>query len=240
MADIQSSQSTTPTRHRLRPIVHKGDDGGGRRFDWEALKDLLFIAILPLVALILAFWIAARYVKPAPPDNFVMTTGADAGAYHLFAERYRNILKRDGISITLKPSAGSFENLKRLMDSESGVDVGLLQSGIAATEPPAGLRSLGAVYFEPLWVFYKSKDEVVKLSQLIGKRGAVGTEGSGTRVLALQLLKASGVEDSTSKLVALGGSEAADAILNDAVDAALLVAAADATVVQQLAKAREA
>jgi TRAP transporter TAXI family solute receptor len=239
MADNRTSPTTTPPRHRLRAIVHKGVDGGGRRFDWEAFKDLFFIVLLPLVALLLAFWFAARFVKPAPPDNFTMTTGADGGAYHLFARRYRDILQREKISITLKPSAGSTENLKRLMDSQSGVEVGLLQAGIAAVEPPTGLRSLGAVYFEPLWVFYKSRGEIDKLSQLAGKRIAVGAEGSGTRVLALQLLKASGVEDSTSKLVALGGSQAADALVNDVVDAALLVAAPDAPLVQKLAKAKD-
>ncbi|HWH79112.1 MAG TPA: TAXI family TRAP transporter solute-binding subunit, partial [Candidatus Binatus sp.] len=155
--------------------------GGGRmQFDKEALQDLLFIVGLPLIALIAAFWFAGRYVQPAPPTSFVMTTGPSGGAYHLFAQRYRDILKRDKITITLKPSAGSIENLQRLQDSQSDVQVGLVQAGMIAGEPPAGLRSLGAVYYEPLWIFYQGKQDIDKLSQLSGKRVAIGPEGSGT------------------------------------------------------------
>src|SRR5262245_818066 len=196
MAEPQRTQATTQSRHRLRPFMYKPVGGGGRRFDVEAAKDFFFIAFLPLLALLVAFWFAARFIKPAPPDKFVMTTGAAGGAYHLFAERYRDILKRDKVSITLTSSAGSVENLKRLTNAQAGVDVGLLQAGIISGDPPTGLRSLGAVYFEPLWVFYRGREEIDKLSQLAGKRVAVGAEGSGTRALALQLLKASGVENS--------------------------------------------
>ena len=120
------------------------------RLDKETFKELLITAGLPAIAVIAAFWIAARYVKPAPPDTFVMTTGADGGAYHLFAQRYRDILARERITIQLKPSAGSIENLQRLQDGKSQVEAGLVQAGVVSGDPPAGLRSLGAMYYELL------------------------------------------------------------------------------------------
>lgn len=239
MAESPHSQAGAQPRHRLRAFMHKTADGGDRRFDREAVKDFCFIVLLPLLALSAAFWLAARYVKPAPPDRFVMTTGADGGAYHLFALRYRDILAREKITVTLKPSAGSLENLKRLLDGNAGVEAGLVQAGVASAEAVPGLRSLGAVYFEPLWIFYRSGETIDKLSQLAGKRIAVGAEGSGTRALALQLLKASGVENSPALFFPLGGNEAADGLLDDTVDAALLVAAPDAPVVQKLTKAKD-
>ncbi len=209
------------------------------RLDKETFKDLLITAGLPIIAVIAAFWIAARFVKPAPPDTIVMTTGAGGGAYHLFAQRYRDILARERITIQLKPSAGSIENLQRLQDGKSQVDVGLVQAGVVSGEPPAGLRSLGAMYYEPLWVFYRGKEEIDKPSQLSGKRVAIGPEGSGTRSLALQLLRASGADNPPTKLLPLGGNDAVKALIDDTVDAALLVASPDAPTVQALAKAKD-
>jgi len=209
------------------------------RLDKEAVKDLLITAGLPIIAVIAAFWIAARYVKPAPPDTFVMTTGAGGGAYHLFAQRYRDILARERITIQLQPSAGSIENLQRLQDSKSQVDVGLVQAGVVSGESPAGLRSLGAMYYEPLWVFYRGKDEIDKLSQLSGKRVAIGPEGSGTRALALQLLKASGADSPPTKLLPLGGNDAVVALIDGTVEAALLVASPDAPTVRVLANTKD-
>ena len=240
MAEPTTPNSSSRPQRRIRSIVRKAE-GGGRRaqFGKEAVKDIFFIVALPLLAVIAAFWFAARFIKPAPPNTFVMTTGADGGAYHLFANRYRAILAREKINIALKPSAGSLENLQRLQDAQSEFEVGLIQAGMVGGEPPAGLRSLGSVYYEPLWVFYRGNIEIDKLSQLTGKRIAVGAEGSGTRALALQLLKASGVDNASADLLPLGANDAVKEIIDGSIDAAMLVGSLDTPTIQTLAKDRE-
>src|SRR5258708_9190616 len=99
------SDSTRPRRYRIRAIAHK-HDGGRMRFDKDAIKDLLLIIVLPALLVIAAFWIAARYVQPAPPNAFVMTTCAAGGAYHLFAQRYRAFWASADIPFTLQPPPG--------------------------------------------------------------------------------------------------------------------------------------
>jgi TRAP transporter TAXI family solute receptor len=240
MADeLRPIAQGVPRRRRLRAIVHKPVDGGRMQFDKDAVKDLLITVGLPLLAVIAAFWFAARFVQPAPPDHFVMTTGPDGGAYQLFAQRYRDIVKREHITITLKPSAGSLDNFQRLQDAKSEFAVGLIQAGVVTGNAPAGLRSLGAVYYEPLWVFYRGAETIEKLSQLTGKRVAIGPEGGGTRALALQLLKVSGIDPSAPELVPFGGTEAVKALLDEDVEAAILVAAPDAPTVRELARAKD-
>ena len=59
---------------------------------------------------------------------------------------------------------------------------------------------------------------------LAGRRLALGVEGSGTRVLALQLLQATGVPEGPN-LLAMGGDEAVQALLKGTVDAAFFVTA---------------
>ncbi len=70
--------SSTPARRRIRSIVRKAEDGGRTEFDKEAVKDIFFIVALPLLVVIHwgGFRFAARFIKPAPPDTLVMTTGA--------------------------------------------------------------------------------------------------------------------------------------------------------------------
>jgi len=225
-------------RRRIRNFLHRRE--GASRFafsiDKAALKETATVVIPGILVILAAFWVASRYIRPAPPDSFVMSTGAPGGAYHLFAERYREILARDGVTIELEPSAGSMENLARLRDPNSGIDVALVQGGIAGKEPPTGLNSLGSLYYEPVWIFYRGAADLTLLNQLKGKRLAVGAEGSGTKALTLQLLRAVGLEEASTPLVSLGGNAAADALAAGKVDAAFIVGGTDAPVVQRLVK----
>src|SRR6185369_9553772 len=56
-----------------------------------------------------------------------------------------------------------------------------------------------------------------------GKRLAIGPEGSGTRALALKLLKANEMDEAPTVLVDLGGEEAAKALIDGTIDAAFLM-----------------
>jgi hypothetical protein len=189
------------------------------------LRDLLAVGI-PAAALIAGgFWLAAQFIRPAPPDFLIMSTGAPGGAYQAFAARYKPILAAQGIELRELPSAGAVENLQRLLDPKEEVDVALLQGGIGAGVEAEGLVSLGSFYHEPLWVFYRGGENIDQLVRLKGKRLAVGGEGSGTRRLALDLLEASGVPmtDPGTKFVPVGGLEAVQALAQGKVDAVFLV-----------------
>ena len=196
----------------------------------------LIITVLPALALIVGgFWLAYQFVRPAPPSKVVMSTGAEDGAYHAFAKKYRAVLAEEGITLELRTSSGSVENLARLKDANSGVDVALVQGGIAGTGDASGLISLGQMFHEPLWVFYRGGDTVERLSELKGKRIAIGPEGSGTRRLALSLLGASGINARDATLLDLAGDKAADALVHGRLDVLLMVSAPEAQLVRKLA-----
>ncbi|MBA3904296.1 MAG: C4-dicarboxylate ABC transporter substrate-binding protein [Rhodocyclaceae bacterium] len=199
-----------------------------------SLHDLLATAG-PVVLLVIAgFWIAYQFVEPAPPRRVVISTGSPGGAYHAFAERYRGILARNDIRLEIRPSSGSIENLQRLKSDDSGVDIAFVQAGIAQEGEDSELVSLGNLYYEPVWVFYRDGQTLDRLSQLKGKRVAVGGEGSGTQLLALQLLIASGFETDEPGFVTLGGDAAESALEKGEVDAVFFIAAPEATTIQRL------
>src|SRR5262245_65708294 len=108
----------------------------------------------PAVALtVAAFWLAFQFVEPAPPRQFAIATASKGSPYHRFAEQYRDILARDGVRLLVRESDGSFDNLKMLKDA--GVAAAFLQGGIAGSAEAPELVSLGRVFYEPVWIFYR-------------------------------------------------------------------------------------
>ena len=199
----------------LRPLV---------RFTGISLRDLV-VSVGPVV-LLTAIVIGAAYwiVRPAPPDTITIAGGPDGSTFQVTAEKYRKILARNGVKLRILPSEGSLDNLRKLGDPAAGVDVGFVQGGVSKGMKLERLVSLGSVFHEPLALFCRADGPVEQLSSLSGKRLAIGPEGSGTRVLALILLKANGIEPGGSTtLLDLGGEEAADALVGKKIDAAFLM-----------------
>ena len=122
--------------------MHRREGEPGLHFDIDraALKDALVILVPVLIVVVAAFWFASRFVRPAPPERFVMATGPQGGAYRAFGERYRDILARDGIAIELRSSAGAGENLALLNDPSSSVQAALMQAGAELPGQPARAR----------------------------------------------------------------------------------------------------
>src|SRR5262245_53491399 len=87
-----------------------------QRHGHVSIRDLVVVT-LPLALIAAgAFWFAFQFVKPAPPNTLVMTTGLEGGTYYAIAQRYRDILARDDITLELRASSGAVENLQRLQD----------------------------------------------------------------------------------------------------------------------------
>ena len=192
-----------------------------------ALRDALVVGIPTLALLTAGFWYAAQFIQPAPPNRVVIATGGEGGAYQRFAALYKPLIERNGIRFIERTTAGAVENLALLRSPEEEVDVAFVQGGLGLGSDPAGLVSLGSIYYEPLWVFYRNSEPIDQLVHLRGKRIAIGAEGSGTRKLALELLEASGAAAAPTRLLPLGGLEAVEALKAGKVDAIFLVGPAN-------------
>ncbi len=188
------------------------------------LVSVLFVA---LISIIIAYHFKA-------PDNLIMTTGFEGGSYAIYGERYRQILAREKIHLKLLPSSGSVENLKRLNDKSYRVDAGFVQDGTSSPSEANNLVSLGAINYAPLWVFYRSQETFNYLSELKGKRIAIGPEGSGVRKLAIDLLKLNNSAAPPTVLLDLSGAAANKALLEGTVDAVMIIGTEDNALVKEL------
>ncbi len=202
-----------------------------------SLRDLFATAWWIFLIVGIGFVVAFQFVEPAPPKRIVITTGGEVGAYYQFAQRYAAILAKNGITLEVKSSAGSLENLDRLKADEA--QVGFVQGGVVPpkedpdAEDDSGLLSLGSLFYEPVWVFYRGERDLNRLTELRGKRIAIGQEGSGVRQLAQQLLAANEIE-AGEQLVPLSGLTAAEELQQGRIDAAFIIASESAPVVQVL------
>jgi TRAP-type uncharacterized transport system substrate-binding protein len=178
-------------------------------------------------------WVFFVVGRPLPPRHVVMTTGPDGGAFREFGEKYRVALAKEGIDLKLVPSLGSVENLKRLKDSASGVSAGFLSGGLTSAKDSPEILSLGTISYNPLWIFCRGLPEPVRMKSLQGKRVSIGPEGSGTRAMVLELLRANDMLDAFTALP-LGPGGGGEALLRGEIDCACMQTGADAPIVKKL------
>jgi TRAP transporter TAXI family solute receptor len=206
-------------------------------------KKKLALAAGFLIVLFIVLWAVTRYLSPAPPRTVTMTTGAADGAYHKFGENYKEFLAANGIKLELQTSAGSVQNLERLQ--QPGTHIGFVQGGLGQLsinptedEEKIPLRSLSVIGYEPVWIFTSSPALADKLSAglqaLDGKKVGVGAEGSGTRKVALKLLKAYDVDAPRTSLEPVSGMTGVQALEERKIDALILIASPQAAAVQKL------
>jgi TRAP transporter TAXI family solute receptor len=191
-------------------------------------------AVLLMVA---ALAVAYQFVQPAPPRNIVMATGAKDGVYYYYGRMYRDLMAQEGIEVALDETAGSIANIDLLNRREA--DIAFVQGGTRSDEDRTQLRSLASLYFEPIWVFVRKDVPVARLADLRGRRVAVDREGSGTRVIALQLLADTGIDGAAVQISPLGGADAATALREQRLDAAFFIIGANAPIVKQLFAERD-
>ena len=177
---------------------------------------LLTIAVIA-IGVFLFFYLA-------PPNTIIMTSGPKGSTFERYAEKYAKILQRQHVTLKILQSEGSVENLKRLADPSTKIDVGFVQGGVKKDTNTDKLVSLGSISYAPIFVFYRGGSHMERLSQLAGKRVAVGEVGSGSHTLSLVLLAANGIEPGgPTKLLEMDSDEAAKAILSGKVDAVFLM-----------------
>ena len=215
----------------------------------------LLLAAGPLLLLGVALlWIAYEVLDPTPPKKVVLATGAEQGAYAEFGKRYAAELKRYGITVELRATQGAAENLRLLRDPSQNVDLAFVQGGagdaiLAVDEDTSGapLVSLGSLFHEPVWLFYRddaarrvlrkgarAEANLTQLSQFAGLRVNVGAPGSGTTNLVNKLLHANRIEPGTLKLSQFEPTPAVVALLDSQIDALIFVSAPESPLVQML------
>jgi hypothetical protein len=205
-----------------------------------SLRDLLSsvapFVLLTLMLLALAYW----WLDPMPPRRITLATGPAQSAYDELGKRYVRALKSYGIEVQLQPSQGAAHNLELLRQGK--VDIAFVQGGTGVPTEDDELESLGSLFVEPVWFFYRSEaarkvrsqGTLAALGDLKGLRLNMGAEGSGVPSLMQRLFEANRIDPASMTLSRLDQTPAVVALLAGEIDALVLASAPESLMVQML------
>jgi TRAP-type uncharacterized transport system substrate-binding protein len=201
-------------------------------FGLSAQLSLLASLSTGVLVVFAVFW----FFHSAPPHTITIASGPPGSSSELTAIRYRDILKKQGVTLKILPTKGSEENLQLLQNHSRGAEIGFVQGGVTNAAISNQIVSLGSLNFQPMMIFYRGAAPLQLLSQLKGKRLVVGPPGSGDRSLAMTLLGLNGISNSASAtFLDLDSDAAAKALLEGSVDAIFLMGdSASVEVMRQL------
>jgi hypothetical protein len=211
-----------------------------------SIRDLIASAG-PVIFLVVALLVAAYWwLQPQPPKRVVLATGPAGSAYAGFGKRYAEALKVNGIEVELKATDGSQDNLELLRSG--GADVAFVRGGSAdpVKDEQGGLTSLGSLFFEPLWFFYRTDaakridrktGTLTSLTQLKDLRINVDKPGSGVPDIMERMFRANHMDASTLSLSNLEQTPATEALQAGLLDVIVLASAPQSPLVQKLLRA---
>lgn len=212
------------------------------RYTLLSLREMLVsagpLAVLAVGLLVLAYW----WLDPTPPKRVTLATGPAQSAYAEFGKRYAKALAANGIEVVLRETEGSSANLQLLREGQ--VDLGFVQGGSSdpADNEDSGIRSLGSLFLEPIWVFYREaaarkihpSATLASLAQLQGLRVNVGTPGSGVPNLFERLLQINRIDSKALQLSQQEQTPATVAFLAGGLDVLVFASAPESLMVQML------
>lgn len=211
---------------------------------------LRFIGIVlgVFVGLAIALAILIRIINPGPPAELIIATGGGGGFYQKQAEIYKEALEPYGVKLVLKPELEGVDSLAAVATGGSiqaaivkGGLIGGLQGRYATMQDQykhdqqtAALRSLGRLFFEPMFVFYRGPDHTKQLREFKGRKIFIGASKTGARRVVDHLLRANGIDASNSMLIEKDLSDEGKELLSGEADVAFVILPSDSRVVQKL------
>jgi TRAP transporter TAXI family solute receptor len=162
-------------------------------------------------------------------ESVGMVTGSTTGTYIQFGKDIAAISKKSGVTIIVKPSKGSVDNIRRMSSSENAA-FAIVQSdvlGYLSKSNNAKFRSY-AKRLRLIYPFYNeevhllARKTIKTLEDLQGKTIAVGPKSSGTNMTAWNILKIAQIKP--AKRLNISVDEGISRVLQGEVDAAFVVA----------------
>ncbi|MER7519801.1 TAXI family TRAP transporter solute-binding subunit [Streptomyces sp. NPDC126499] len=155
-------------------------------------------AALLALAGVLVWWLVPFGTK-APSGHITFSTGVPSGVYQRYGALLQQALARDlpDVSITLRNSEGSQQNLARLASGEADFTVATADA-VAQYQRDRRpgferLRGCARLYDDYVQLVVPKGSTVQSVADLRGRRVGVGQAGSGVRLIADRVLAAAGL-----------------------------------------------
>ncbi|MFG2002898.1 TAXI family TRAP transporter solute-binding subunit [Spirillospora sp. NPDC048911] len=158
--------------------------------------------------------------------RLTLASGPVNGPYAIFGKRLADVLERrgDGITLQVRTTSASVENLRLLGSGQADLAMGLGDSaadavvGLGPFPTPQPVTALARVYLNYTHLVVASGSPVRKVADLAGRRVSLGAEGSGTAVVGERILAAARVSRPV-RPSRLGLDESVKALANGTIEA---------------------
>ena len=167
-------------------------------------------------------------------QGYAIAAGPEHGQYYRFAQALSD---PKGVRIEALITRGGEENLRMLRDGKVSLALSQGDAALAAYQgkgsfaedgPYTTLRAVGSLYPEPVHVIVRGDSPIASVSELAGRRVAVGQVGAASRTTALRVLEAHGLSAKNVQLLDLPLNEALIGLRQKQVDAVIQVIGAPA------------
>jgi TRAP transporter TAXI family solute receptor len=161
-------------------------------------------------------------------DMLGIVTGPKTGTYYTFGRDIASIADKAGVEVDVKLSEGSIDNIKRINSTENAA-IGIVQSDVlgflSRSKNPdsirmaSNLRMIYPFYYEEVHVL--ARKSITSFAELNGKKVAVGEEGSGNMLTAVNLFSLLNITPAESKKIS--PARGVVAVLKGELDAVIFV-----------------
>ena len=197
------------------------------------VNNLFKFSITIVLVIFFSFYITSKFIQDPLKKDLTIAAGQKDGEYYKTALKYKKLLEKEKVKLNIIETNGSLENLELLKNKK--VDLAFIQNGIQKLEEVKDISSLGNIYYEPLWVFYKNKNyQVSYLVEFTSKKISIGLKDSGSNDLALRLLNDNGINNKNSSLLNLSNEDAFKDLKEDKIDVMFFVASSNSKLVHTL------
>jgi TRAP-type uncharacterized transport system substrate-binding protein len=215
----------------------------------KRVKQFLMVVGGGFLAAIILLWLAIAILRPGPNGRIVIAAAGGGGSYAALAESWQDELAKYGVELVIRPDMEGARALQSLFDAKSGIDGAIIKGGLAGSLQgryvsnadqqlhdrwTKEVQSIGRLFIEPLWVFYRGPNLVRSIGEFKGKRIMVGGANSGTKRIATLLLRANGITPENSKFIEQEFPSDGKPLTGDGADVAFVSLPPDSKRVQDL------
>ncbi len=215
----------------------------------KRVRQFLMVVFGGLIAIFAAGWLTIMVINPGPPGHIIMATGGAGGAYTALAETWKKELAKYGVKLELRSDTEGPDTLRSVLIEGGEVHAGIIKGGLSGSMRGRlasaadqimhelqndRVQSVGRLFYEPLWIFYRGPNLVRSLGEFKGRRIMVGSSTSGTRRVVELLLRANGVTPQNSKFIEQDFPSDGRPLTGDGADVAFVSLAPDMKKVQDL------
>lgn len=191
----------------------------------------------------LALVLALALCPPAVAGNYTIGTGSQSGTYFPLGGALAQVWTDHipGVTLRAEVTAASVENIIKVAAGQQLAGIAMGDSVLAAVRgdppfrEPMEVAVLFALYPNVVQILVPANSTIHSVADLKGKRVSVGAPGSGTRVGALAVLSALGIQQGDFRPRSLDYSATTEALASGQIDAGILIGSAGVGAVTELA-----